>query len=278
MRKVFKMIEMGFGLILVVMIVGYGIVTLKSYLSAQRSYTERQEKLLEGEEMNKLSDLNGQTFVGTEVISLARKYGDQYSISIDGTAVAVSEIKDEVNTAGLYECTLLELDSETGTMVPTVKASHAKGIDFCLVEVPTQPNAPDYSPLIQIVGGASTSNGMTQEQIDSLAEYCKKLQEQNALLDQNNTFKHESGTVYNGSKEATEFVPTDVILWREDGQAYYVSLNGTIVTGSGTIATNFDGITIKLEFDANNVITKCTIVNESSEPINYRVFRVTVTD
>ena len=97
-------------------------------------------------------------------------------------------------------------------------------------------------------------------------------------MEQSNTFKAEDGTLQSMGNTDLEFVPTDLVLWKDNGQAFYLNLNGTIDAVGGVINTNFDNVFVTVKTDIDGKILKCGISNNSNEVINYKAIRVTIVE
>lgn len=69
-----------------------------------------------------------------------------------------------------------------------------------------------------------------------------------------------------------DFVPTDIIVWQDDGVGYYTNLIG--LPGNTTVlTTGIDGVSIKLERSVGTV-TKVTVINDTDTDLNVKVYRV----
>ena len=69
-----------------------------------------------------------------------------------------------------------------------------------------------------------------------------------------------------------DFVPTDIIVWQDDGVGYYANLIG--IPGNTTVlTTGIDGVSIKLERSVGTV-TKVTVINDTDTDLNVKVYRV----
>lgn len=282
MKLAVRIVKGAVSILLLLLILSGAIAAYRNYHVAQLRVYENKMSLLEGEEVNRLADIGGQEFVGTEVISLVRQYADVYKVWLAGANGSQTALNKEdtsaINTAGIYKCSLMTMNYQQNEFEETKDATAVKGIQFVLVKIPTVSTNPNYSSLLNVLGQQTSADGLTQEQIDSLANYIKVLQEENVKLEQNNTFKAEDGTLQSMSNTDFEFVPTDLLLWKDDGQAFYLSLNGTTNAVGGVINTNFDNVSVTVETDTDGKILKCRISNNSNEVINYKAIRVTIAE
>lgn len=263
--------------------------------TARAGITEANSAMVEQQQIEKLSelyDLNNSELAGSKVVSLIKKYGNVYNIRIkpDATDEAVTDFADisaaidVIDTRGGYRCKLQRYDSDTSSYVEIKEIDRVTAILFEKLTTKEETRQNDYSQLLQFLGKqGGDANSITQTDIDTLADYITLLLDQNTKLEQNRFYgaqaklsRYSSWVLPENDVQIADirvdFVPTDIVVWQDDGNGYYVSLVG--IQGSTTeILTNISGVTIQLERD-NGTVKKVTIVNDSESDLNVKIYRV----
>ena len=114
-------------------------------------------------------------------------------------------------------------------------------------------------------------------------DYITLLNDKNIKLEQNQFYgaqgklsRHSSWVMPENDVQIensqVDFVPTDIIVWQDDGVGYYANLIG--IPGNTTVlTTGIDGVSIKLERSVGTV-TKVTVINDTDTDLNVKVYRV----
>lgn len=280
MRISTRLLLLSFELLTVVAVIYMAVEVQNGMEFATTRQISNEKEYFTDVELGDLSDLSGQTLVGTEVKNLIKKYLDPYSIRIvDGDTDKVYADKQSavgaVESTALYSCLLME-KGVNGEYQVTTRADRAIRISFTRETEEPVTETLDYTGLAGAIGW--TGSMPTQDFLDTAGDTIVALKNQNALLAQHNTFQVSSGTVLPQTRNALDFVPTDLIVKSSSGSTGYLNLNGT--TDAAVPATSdkkelelFAGVSVVLEYE-DDTLVKCTIINEGQEALSYKSLQI----
>lgn len=280
MRISTRLLLLSFELLTVVAVIYMAVEVQNGMEFATTRQISNEKEYFTDVELGDLSDLSGQTLVGTEVKNLIKKYLDPYSIRIvDGDTDKVYADKQSavgaVESTALYSCLLME-KGVNGEYQVTTRADRAIRISFTRETEEPVMETLDYTGLAGAIGW--TGSMPTQDFLDTAGDTIVALKNQNALLAQHNTFQVSSGTVLPQTRNALDFVPTDLIVKSSSGSTGYLNLNGTTdaaapAPGDKKELELFTGVSVVLEYE-DDTLVKCTIINEGQEALSYKSLQI----
>ena len=287
-----KFILTSFGVLIIAMLITwatYQARVMKNSVNDANSTHVKQQTI---EATSELYDLNDSILAGSKVVSLIKKYGSDYSIRVRkevddedvSSFINVTEAISVIDKKGSYKCSLQLYDNETSSYSNTGEIDRVAALLFEKQTTKQEAKQINYSPLLNFLekqNGDATQ--ITQTDVDTLADYITLLNDKNIKLEQNQFYgaqgklsRHSSWVMPENdvqiANSQVDFVPTDIIVWQDDGVGYYTNLIG--LPGNTTVlTTGIDGVSIKLERSVGTV-TKVTVINDTDTDLNVKVYRV----
>lgn len=291
MRSVTKFILLVVSVLFTSYVISWAVFTYSNVregeMQANKLVSERNRE----ESIGELYDLNGSQVAGAKVVSLIKKYMDPYDVWIkvndtdSQSYTSVSDAVAKIDTTAVYTCKLQSYDPQARKYSDTNDVSMAVRLYFELTVTrkQTKPSV-DYSSLLDILNKHNAdASSLTQDDVDTLANYITLLRKQNSLLEQN-SFSSAQGILPRGTvwiipelqasiaNEAVDFIPTDLIVWDDAGNGKYCSFVG-IAESISSIDTGISGVTVSI-VRVNSEIQSIKIINNSDKNLNVKMFRV----